>query len=274
MPNRMKEKCIILCSDSTGETANAVVQATLRQFDEKDVKLKSFAYISSMEDIRSMIEEAEHYQAIIVYTLVQPEFRELLQAQCLFKGIQAVDVMGPMLHAFIELFDMNPIAKPGLLHRMDEDYFRRVEAMEFTVKYDDGKDSKGILLADIVIIGISRTSKTPLSVFLAHKGYKVANMPLVPEVKAPLELRHVPKQRLFGLTMDMEQIYKVRTERLKSLGLTEDANYASLPRILEELEYAQQLMKSLGCCIIDVTNKAVEETAGIMIQSFNPVHST
>jgi regulator of PEP synthase PpsR (kinase-PPPase family) len=152
---------------------------------------------------------------------------------------------------------------------MDEDYFRRVEAIEFTVKCDDGRDTSSLLKADIVLIGVSRTSKTPLSIFLAHKGHKVTNLPLVPEVKPPKELFMLQGNRVIGLIMDAEKLLKIRTERLKAVGLPNGAKYAALDRIVEELDYAHELMKQIGCPIINVTDKAIEETAGIILGYLN-----
>jgi hypothetical protein len=263
--NPSANEWIIVCSDSVGETAEAVVRATMRQFQANQVKIKRYSQVATEDAVREVIEDARSKRAFIAYTLVQPELRETMKMEAIKAGVRTVDIMGPMMQAFIDTFNDYPLSKPGLLHRMDEDYFRRVEAIEFSVKYDDGRDARGILKAEIVLIGVSRTSKTPLSIFLAHKGYKVANFPVVPEVKVPKELFEIPPRRIIGLTMDPEQILRIRSERLKSLGLTNSAKYATLPRILEELEYAEKLMKSLGCLVIDVTDKAIEETAGLII---------
>lgn len=256
---------IIICSDSLGETADAVVRATLRQFDANQIKTKRFSHISNEDDVRSVVEQAHLQEAFIAYTLVQPELREMMKRESIRMGVRTVDIMGPMMQAVIDTFNDHPLSKPGLLHRMDEHYFRRVEAVEFAVKYDDGRDARGIVQAEIILIGVSRTSKTPLSIFLAHKGYKVANLPLVPEVKPPVELFSIPKHKIFGLTTEADHLLRIRTERLKSLGLAQHAKYATPSRILEELEYADDLMKKLGCNVIDVSNKAIEETAGLII---------
>lgn len=149
---------------------------------------------------------------------------------------------------------------------MDDEYFRKVEAIEFAVKYDDGRDPRGLLRADVVLIGVSRTSKTPLSMYLANKRFKVANVPLVPEVDPPEELYLVPRQKCIGLTINPEQLNVIRTERLKALGLTAQANYASMERILSELDFAERIMKKVGCPVINVSNKAVEETANKIIE--------
>jgi regulator of PEP synthase PpsR (kinase-PPPase family) len=174
-----------------------------------------------------------------------------------------------MLQAFTDTFHDSPIRKPGLLHEMDEDYFRRVEAVEFAVRYDDGRDPAGLTQAQVVLIGVSRTSKTPLSMFLAHKGYKVANWPLLPEVKLPKEFEQLKPERVFGLTMNAEAIHKIRTERLKAVGLPPGAKYAAMERIQEELAYSQEVMKKLRCRVIDVSDKAIEETAGIIMGYFS-----
>ena len=145
---------------------------------------------------------------------------------------------------------------------MDESYFRRIAAIEFAVKYDDGKEpNKGILEAELVLIGISRTSKTPLSMYLANRNIKVANVPLVPEIPIPKEVYEIDPRKIIGLTNSPEVLNQVRTTRLKALGLSSSANYAKFDRILEELDYAEKVMKKIGCPVINVSDKAIEETA-------------
>lgn len=256
---------ITICSDSVGETAEAVVRATIRQFDGHHVATKRIGHIKSEDEIKAILESAAERGGFVAYTLVQPELRETMKEEAMRLGVRAVDIMGPMMEAFIETWGDAPKRKPGLLHLMDEDYFRRVEAVEFAVKCDDGRDTSALLKAQLVLIGISRTSKTPLSIFLAHKGIKVTNLPLVPEVKPPKELFLVPGNRIVGLTMDAEKLYKIRTERLKAVGLPFGAKYATMERIQEELNYAHALMKQVDCPIINVTDKAIEETAGIIM---------
>lgn len=257
---------IYICSDSLGETADAVVRATMRQFDMDQVEVKRYGHVRSEDEIRAVAEEAAVRSAFVVYTLVQPELREMMKNEAIRLGVRTVDIMGPMMQAFIDTFNDVPISKPGLLHQMDDDYFRRVEAVEFAVKYDDGRDTRGILQAELVLIGVSRTSKTPLSIFLAHKGKKVANLPLVPEVKVPDELYRIPSKRIIGLTMDADHILRIRTERLKAMGLSFGAKYATKQRILEELDYADRIMSTIGCRVIDVSDRAIEETAGLIIE--------
>ena len=159
-----------------------------------------------------------------------------------------------------------PSRQPGLVHRLDARYFRRVEAVEFAVRYDDGKDPGGILRADVVLLGVSRTSKTPTSMYLAHRQIKVANVPLVPEADLPDEIFQVSPRKIIGLTINPEILLQIRTERLKSLGLGSGSRYADLGRIIEELEYADRVYRRLGCTVVDVSQKAVEETANRILE--------
>lgn len=260
-----RQHYIYICSDAVGETAEAVVRATVRQFDAHQVKIKRVGHIKREDEVRAVMEEAAGTGGFVAYTLVQPELREMMKEESIRLGVRAVDIMGPMMQAFIDTFNDSPKRKPGLLHEMDDAYFRRVEAIEFAVKCDDGRDTNLLLQANIVLIGVSRTSKTPLSIFLAHKGYKVGNLPLVPEVRPPRELMELPANRVVGLTMDAGQLHKIRSERLRAVGLPYGAKYATLQRISEELEYAHGIMKRIGCPVIDVTDKAIEETAGIIL---------
>lgn len=216
-----------------------------------------------------MIEEAAaNKHSVIAYTLVIDSMKKLLEEKCREKNIVAVDILGPMLKGIQEVTKKDPKLQPGLLHQLDEHYFRKVEAIEFAVKYDDGKDPRGMVYADIVFIGVSRTSKTPLCMYLAHKRIKAANVPLVPEVQPPDELYRLPSKRIIGLTISPQLLYEIRMERLKTLGLTANADYANMQRILDELEYGERIMKKIGCPIIDVTNRAVEETASKVLEIF------
>lgn len=257
---------VYVLSDSLGETAELVVRAAASQFDTGSVELRKFGYVLTREAADRIIDEATRYQGVLVYTLVIPELREHVSRRAREAGLVAVDIMGPMLEALSKVMKAQPKLKPGLVHRMDEQYFRRVEAVEFAVKCDDGKDLRSLPLADVVLVGVSRTSKTPLSLYLAQRTYKVANVPLVPEIEPPAELFALPKEKVIGLTLAPERLSKVRKERLKSLGLDENSTYADLGRIMEEIAFAEGVFKKLGCAVIDVTEKAVEEAAATIIQ--------
>jgi len=265
--NGKRPKTIFICSDGVGETAEAVAKATVRQFDDRDVRLKRYAPIKDEDEIAAIVEEAARTGAFIAFTLVQPELREMMREEAGRRGVRAVDVLGPMMQAYIDTFNGSPRSEPGLLHQLDEDYFRRIEAVEFAIRFDDGKDVRGLLQAEVILIGVSRTSKTPLSVFLAHKGIRTANLPLVPEVRPPAELMENPADALIvGLTMDPDRLREIRGERLREMGLPGGVSYASGERIREELAYARSVMEALGCPVIDVTHRSIEETAAIIMR--------
>jgi [pyruvate, water dikinase]-phosphate phosphotransferase / [pyruvate, water dikinase] kinase len=265
-----RQKVIFVCSDAVGETAEAVARATTRQFATEQVRIKRYGHIKHEDEIKAIINEALLIGGFIAYTLVQPELRETMREETIRCGVRAVDVMGPMMQAFIDTFNDSPKYKPGLLHEMDENYYRKIEAIEFAVKYDDGKDARGLLQAQVVLVGVSRTSKTPLSIYLAHKGIKTANYPLTIEVKPPLELFMASNRLIVGLTMQSDRLLKIRTERLKTLGLPSHAHYASLERIEKELLFASEIMERLKCPVIDVSEKAIEETAGLILEMLAP----
>ncbi|MFD1705434.1 pyruvate, water dikinase regulatory protein [Siminovitchia sediminis] len=261
----MAESVVYVVSDSVGETAELVTKAAMSQFSEHDAVIKRVPYVEEHENIDEVLSLAKMNNGIIVFTLVKPEIREYLLAKATALDVHAIDVLGPLIHTFEKTFDKKPLNEPGLARKLDADYFKRVEAIEFAVKYDDGRDPRGLLKADIVLIGVSRTSKTPLSQYLAHKRYKVANVPVVPEVDPPEELFKIDSKKCIGLKISAEKLYEIRRERLLTLGLDDSAIYANIERIRREIEHFERIAERIGCKIIDVTNKAVEETANIII---------
>lgn len=248
-----------------GETAEFVLRAASSQFNGGQVDIRRIPYVDDKKTITETVQAAAEVNGLIAFTMVVSELHQFLLDEARSKEVPVVDIMGPMLEGLSVLYGREPKREPGLVRRMDDEYFRKVEAIEFAVKYDDGRDPRGLLRADVVLIGVSRTSKTPLSMYLAHKRLKVANVPLVPEVEPAEELFIVPAEKCIGLTIEPDQLNGIRRERLKSLGLTAGANYANMERILQELEYAEKVMKRVGCPIIDVSNKAVEETANSIL---------
>ncbi len=252
---------VYIISDSIGETAEFVVNAVASQFNSGHITIRKESFLTSAERLKQVVKEASREKCMIAFTLVMPELRQVILQEAAKYDIPIVDVLGPMLEAFSKIMPADPRLEPGLVRRMDEDYFRRIAAIEFAVKHDDGKDPKGLLQADVVLVGVSRTSKTPLSMYLAHRKLKVANSPLVPEVEPPQELFWIPENRIVGLTIHPEILREIRMERLNTLGLKAKANYANMERILEELEYARRIMRRLNCPVFDVSNKAVEEVA-------------
>jgi [pyruvate, water dikinase]-phosphate phosphotransferase / [pyruvate, water dikinase] kinase len=261
----LTDPVIYVVSDSVGETAELVTKAAISQFNGASAEIKRYPYVEDESHIEEVISLAKLNQGIIAFTLVKPEIRSFMKKRAEEEGIYAFDIIGPLMDQFEKHYGKQPLYEPGLVRKLDEDYFKKVEAVEFAVKYDDGRDPRGLLWADIVLIGVSRTSKTPLSQYLAHKRLKVANVPLVPEVDPPEELFQIPKEKCFGLKISPEKLNFIRKERLKSLGLNDQASYANINRINEELAYFDKIVEKIGCKVIDVTNKAVEETANIII---------
>ncbi len=266
MQNNQQGQLIYVVSDSIGETAELVVRAVVSQFDSNLIDIQKYPYIEDTHSIDEVIASAKELKAMIVFTIVIPELKAYIVEQAAQAEIPIIDIMGPLLSTLQDVLQVPPTGKPGLVRRLDEEYFRKVDAIEFAVKYDDGRDPRGLLRADVVLIGVSRTSKTPLSMYLANKRLKVANVPIVPEVEPPEELFQLPKERCIGLVINPEQLNEIRTERLKALGLTAQANYANLDRISYELEYSRKIIERIGCPVIDVSKKAVEETANIILE--------
>jgi len=263
----LKNLKVFVVSDSVGETGEQVVKAAVSQFRPNfdNTVIRKFPHIENIDHIEKIVEIAKEQDAIIVFTLVEEKMRNYMIESCNRDVIQWIDLLGPIIELFKEKIGELPREEPGLVHKLDADYFKKIEAVEFAVKYDDGRDPRGLLLADVVLVGVSRTSKTPLSQYLAHKRYKVANVPLVPEVNPPEELYLVDPKKCFGLVISTEKLNVIRKERLIALGLNDDAIYAKPSRIEQEIEHFNKVVERIGCSVIDVTNKAVEETANVII---------
>lgn len=257
---------IFVISDSIGETAEQVAKAASAQYPECEIRIRWIPYVTEIESIQEVISEAKDLDSIIMFTLVVPELRKYLVEQAIENNITYVDIMGPAIDAIAKITGQHPTDIPGAVRKLDDEYFRKIEAVEFAVKYDDCKDPRGIKKADLVLLGISRTSKTPLGMFLATKNIKVANIPLLPEVKPPKELFEISPKKIIGLVISSDHLNPIRLERLKSHGLSSEANYASKERIAYEHKYAEEIMDRIGCRVVDVTDKAIEETANTILQ--------
>ncbi len=254
---------VFLLSDSTGDTAEQVVRAAISQFDHRlSVEPRLFRYVNTEEKLAEVMRRASEEGALVVYTLVIGELRLRIVELAEVLSVKVIDLLGPLLDAFQAMVGQPPLGKPGLIRQMDEGYFKRVKAIEFAIACDDGKSPHMLKEAELVLIGVSRSSKTPLSMYLAHKGIMVANVPLVPEVPPPDELFQLDPNRVVGLLIKPENLVKIRSERLKVLGLDpESSSYASWERVVEELEGARAVMRKVGCKVVDVSDRAVEETA-------------
>lgn len=257
---------VFVLSDSVGETAELVIKAGLSQFTNGNYDIQRIPYVEDKAIIDETLEMAKEKEAFIAFTLVDPNLRDYMNERAKELSVEVIDIMGPMMELMESKFKNEPRLEPGLIYKLDKDYFERIEAIEFAVRYDDGRDPRGIARADIVLIGVSRTSKTPLSQYLAHQRLKVANIPVVPEVDPPEELFRIDQSRCIGLRISREKLIDIRKERLKALGLGDHATYATLQRIDEELAYFDRIIDKIGCEVIDVSNKAVEETANVIMQ--------
>jgi regulator of PEP synthase PpsR (kinase-PPPase family) len=257
---------VFIVSDSLGETAELVTRAAMSQFETVGVTVRRFPMVKDASGIEDIVREARAGGAtLIVYTLILPEVNEAMRRHCEAYGVESVDIMGPMLSGLVQVLNRLPRFEAGRVRRMDEDYFRRVDCVEFAVKYDDCRDPRGFLQADVVLVGLSRASKTPTAMYLAHRNVKVATLPLVPELALPREILQVPPWRIVGLRVDPQQLARIRHERVRTMHMPNGDRYADLARILEELDYAERTFKRLGCPVIDVTHRAVEEAAVLVM---------
>lgn len=253
---------LYVISDSIGETAQRMVHATLTQFpDVSQIEIKKFPFIKSEEELINILKSAKARAAVVITTLVNPEFNMVGQQFAKKADIPYVDYMSDLIDIIQQRTNCSPILESGALRKLDENYFRRIEAMEYSVKYDDGKHFTDIGEADALIVGVSRTSKTPLSMYLANKGYKIANIPLVPEVDIPDEVFRHKDLKVFGLTASPNYILNIRNERVKVLGLHGPTNYNSIERIREELIYAEEIFEKLNATVINTEYKSIEESA-------------
>lgn len=256
---------MFVVSDSIGETAELVAQAAKIQFNDSVGAIRKFSFVLDKEQMDEIVELAKERQCIIIYTLVMSEEKEYFKQIAEENNIIAIDLLGPIIKPLEELTGMKPKREAGLNRRLTSYYFDKIEAIEFAVKYDDGKDPRGFKKADVVLIGVSRTSKTPLSMYLANKNIKVANLPLVPEVKPAEEIFQISHKKVIGLTNSPEVLNNIRRERLKDMGVRSNSSYADLNRILTELEYADRIFEKIKCPVINVSHRAIEETANIII---------
>lgn len=259
---------IYAVSDSIGETAEQVAQAAASQFDD-EIEVKRVPYIKTLEDVEELIGEIrEINNVMIVSTIITVNVREYLTQKGVENNIWVVNVLGPIINVSSSILNKQPQYNPGAMWKTDETYFKRIEAMEFAMQYDDSKDYRGLKNADVVLVGLSRTSKTPLCMYLANKGIKAINIPLVPEVEVPKELFEIDKHKIFGLTINPLQLIEIRKRRLdKFHRIPSNIEYAGDARILEEFDFSDKIIRKLGCKTIDVTQRAIEDTALIIIKA-------
>ena len=252
---------VLLFSDATGATVEKMVDAALTQFEDGNVQVKRFGNLRTPESILAALDEAERHQGMIVYTVVNQEFVTLIQEECEARKLLSIDLFTPLLMKFSTFLEATPKKMPGLFHGVNDKYYKRIEAVEFSVKHDDGQEPQTMHLADIILVGVSRTSKTPLSMYLAHGGWKVANIPIVKGIKPPSELFGVDPSRVVGLLIDPKRLLELRIARLKNLNQDIFTAYADFNQIAEEIEEVKTLYRKQSWVVVNVSGKAVEETA-------------
>ena len=258
---------IFIVSDGTGETAAQMAKAAMVQFSDQDVYFTRYKNVRNEGQIQAICEEAGRNKDLLVYTIVSPQLRAFLVTQAREKSLPCVDLLGPLLVGLASHFGLQPKSIAGLLHDVNEEYFKRIEAMEYTIAHDDGRDLSGLEKADIVILGISRTSKTPLSMYLSHQGWRVCNIPLIHGFEVPPEVFQIDQRRVIGLTINPEDLATIRRARLERLGQTEGGEYADPDKVNQELEWVTDIYrKNRRWPIFNVTGKALEETASEIIK--------
>ena len=261
-----KEVNMIIISDSAGDTAFNNAVAAAAQFPDAQINYRRYPFIINNEKLEDTFEEIVQYpNLLLIYSLVKDEMQIPVIRFVREHHIQSVDILSPAIESIQKLTGLKPQQKIGAQHKMNQKYFDRISAMEFAVMYDDGKDPKGFLEADVVLLGVSRTSKTPLSLFLANKNLKVANLPLVPDTHIPKEIYQIDPKKIIGLTNDISVLNEIRRERMISYGLNPDTSYSNIDAIKKELDSAQKLYDQLGCFVINVAHRSIEETAAIIM---------
>lgn len=256
-------------SDSAGETATKLVQATMAQYPSVEFNLFRRTFVTEKRRLEQALKDALEKKALVLHTLINQDLINLTHQFCQKNKLFSFDVMTPLIEEIEKRTKMKPKYQPGALHLLNENYFRRIKAMEFAVQYDDGKDPRGFLEADVVILGVSRTSKTPLSLFLANKNLKVANLPLIPQTHLPKQLWEIDPKKIVGLTNNPDILNNIRKKRMRSYGLNLDTAYSDIEKIRAELEFANHLYKKLGCIIINVASLSIEETASLILNALD-----
>lgn len=254
-----------LVSDSTGETLESVAKACLAQFEGVQAVRHFWPMIRSERQIERVMEEISQRPGLVLFTLVNPMVRDRLQNRCLQLGLPAISVLDPVLQALSQALGQSARGMPGRQHLMDAAYFRRIEAMHFTMAHDDGQLAESLDEADIVLLGVSRTSKTPTSIYLANRGYKTANVPVVPNIPLPPQVFQLKRPLVVGLTTSPERLVQIRRNRLLTLNQSTDSDYVREEEVSTELTYARRLFTQHGWPVIDVTRRSIEETAAAIL---------
>ena len=250
-----------LLSDGTGETAEVITNAAIAQFRKDNVSVERMGHILAGSQVSGILDHAEKKHAMVFYTFVDRDLANFTEDECNKRGIDCLDLMSPILRKLTNFFGHSPEGTPGILHGLGEEYFQRMEAMEFTMKNDDGRSLKHLGEADIILVGISRTSKTPLSIYLSVRGYKVVNIPLVKGIPIPQALTRADPRKVACLFLTVKQLVERREVRVRTLGVAPTTDYIDYEAVTNELRWARSQCRQHGWAIVHVTGKSVEEIA-------------
>ncbi len=258
---------VFVVSDGTGDTGSATVRAAMLQF-QSPWRLRVFGEVRRPAEAKRAIARAAESSALVVFSLVERNMVEVIQREAQKQGVVALDLLGPLIAQVAQRLHAEPKHQPGLLHGISEDYFTRIDAVEFAVNHDDGANVHTLYDADIVLAGVSRTSKTPLCMYLAQRGYKTGNVPLIPGLDPPRELPDLDSQKVFGLLIDATELLTIRQARLRVINASPTSAYTDIEAVTEEVENARRFCRKNGWRIVDVTGKAVEENAARLMEYY------
>jgi regulator of PEP synthase PpsR (kinase-PPPase family) len=257
----MGERKIFVISDATGSTAEHVLRAALAQFDAADVLVERRPEIQTIEEVHRVVEEAQKAGALLVHTLASVDLRREIYLQATERRLQSVDLLGNVLSDLSAFLGAAPGGVPGGVHSFDEDYYRRMDALTFVVKHDDGMGLESLNRADIILVGVSRTSKTPLSIYLAIRGYFVANVPILYRVEPPQELFKIDQRKVVALRMDPIRLRHIREQRLQSFSDDARQAYFDAQTVHQEVAYSDEVYRNASWPVVDTSLKSLEETA-------------
>ncbi|MDR2832455.1 MAG: kinase/pyrophosphorylase [Streptococcaceae bacterium] len=260
---------LYVISDSAGDTALKLAHASMAQYPNTEFILYRRNFVREINALKRILDEALENNAMVIYTIVNEELSNFARDFGKEHDLFCFDIIGSVLDEMTLRVGEKPTRELGAQHHLNENYFKRIKAIEFAVEYDDGQDPKGFLKADVVLLGVSRTSKTPLSLYLAQKNLRVANLPIVPNAQIPDEIFKVDPKKIVGLTNSPEILNNIRAERMRSYGLDPETAYSNMENIQKELDFANELYEKLGCVVINVSKLSIEETAALILDALH-----
>jgi [pyruvate, water dikinase]-phosphate phosphotransferase / [pyruvate, water dikinase] kinase len=258
----MKKYHLHLISDSTGGTLNSVVKACLAQFEGVEAEQHFWPLVRTQKQLLAVMEGISRNPGAAFYTLVDDSLARALEKHCSALGVPSISVLNPVMQLMSQYFNLTSRAEPGLQHRLNEEYFARMDAVDYALQHDDGqKGEREMAKADVILIGVSRTSKTPTCVYLANRGIKAANVPYIPGIPFPEKVLELKKPLFVALTASPDRLIDIRRNRLQQLGEVRTTDYLDEDRVQEEVKEARRFYSRMGWPVIDVTRRSVEETA-------------